>query len=84
MGILQNAVISVQVVVSNVKDSLKSHFLHFSEQYFTFSQSFAHFFRHSKGKPQVTQSFGSKPFLRLAIRGITKDYLTALEEPQRL
>jgi hypothetical protein len=35
-------------------------------QYLTCSQFFAHFFRHSKGSPQVTQVFGSKPFLIFA------------------
>ena len=41
--------------------------LHFSEQYLTFSQSRAHFLRHSKGRPQVAQIFGGKPFLVFAI-----------------
>jgi hypothetical protein len=40
--------------------------LHFSEQYLTFSQSRAHFFRHSKGRLQRWQIFGGKPFLVLA------------------
>jgi hypothetical protein len=37
--------------------------LHFSEQYLTFSQSLAHFLRHSNPLPQRKQTFGSKPFL---------------------
>ena len=41
--------------------------LHFSEQYLTFSQSRAHFLRHSKGRPHRAQIFGGKPFLVFAI-----------------
>ena len=41
--------------------------LHLSEQYFTFSQSRAHFLRHSNGRLQRWQIFGSKPFLVLAL-----------------
>ena len=37
-----------------------------SEQYLTFSQSRAHFLRHSKSNPQRTHVFGAKPFLVLA------------------
>ena len=40
--------------------------LHLSEQYFTFSQSRAHFFRHSNSLLQRTQTFGAKPFFILA------------------
>lgn len=40
-----------------------SYPLHFSEQYFTFSQSLAHFLRHSNPRPQRKQILGSKPFL---------------------
>ena len=43
--------------------------LHFSEQYFTFSQSRAHFLRHSKGRLQRWQILGGKPFLVLACIG---------------
>jgi hypothetical protein len=39
---------------------------HFLEQYLTFSQFFAHFFRHSNSNLQVTQTFGLKPFFILA------------------
>lgn len=35
-----------------------------SEQYFTFSQSFAHFFRQANGRPQVMQSFWGRSDLR--------------------
>jgi hypothetical protein len=41
-----------------------------SEQYFTSSQFFAHFLRHSKGSSQRAQIFGAKPFLVRAIIGI--------------
>jgi hypothetical protein len=41
--------------------------LHFSEQYFTFSQSRAHFLRHSKARLQRWQILGAKPFFVLAI-----------------
>ena len=40
--------------------------LHFSEQYFTFSQSLAHFLRHSNGRPQRSQTLGGNPFFVLA------------------
>ena len=40
--------------------------LHFSEQYFTFSQSRAHFLRHSKGRSHRWHILGSKPFFVLA------------------
>ena len=37
-----------------------------SEQYFTSSQTLAHFFRHAKGRPQLAQVFsGSSAFLRI-------------------
>jgi hypothetical protein len=45
--------------------------LHFSEQYFTFSQSRAHFLRHSKGLAQASQIFGAKPFFVRGMRGIS-------------
>jgi hypothetical protein len=39
---------------------------HRSEQYFTFSQSRAHFLRQVKGKPQAAQVFvGRSDFLRI-------------------
>lgn len=41
--------------------------LHLFEQYFTVSQSRAHFFRHSNGRLHRWQIFGSKPFLVLAL-----------------
>ena len=44
--------------------------LHFSEQYFTFSQSLAHFLRHSNGRPQRSQTLGGNPFFVLA-SGVT-------------
>jgi hypothetical protein len=48
--------------------------LHFCEQYLTWSQSRAHFLRHSKGKPHVTQIFGGNPFFVRAVRVIEKRY----------
>ena len=37
-----------------------------SEQYFTSSQTFSHFFRHAKGRPQLAQVFsGSSAFFRI-------------------
>jgi hypothetical protein len=41
--------------------------LHFSEQYLTFSQSRAHFLRHSKGRLHVAQILGGKPFFVFAV-----------------
>lgn len=41
------------------------------EQYFTSSQFFAHFLRHSKGRAQRTQIFGAKPFFTRAPCAIT-------------
>ena len=41
--------------------------LHFSEQYLTFSQSRAHFLRHSNGRWQRAQTLGANPFLILAL-----------------
>jgi hypothetical protein len=41
---------------------------HFLLQYLTLSQFFAHFLRHSKGRLQVVQIFGAKPFFTLATR----------------
>jgi hypothetical protein len=43
--------------------------LHFSEQYFTFSQSLAHFLRHSNSLSQRWQIFGANPFLTFAFIG---------------
>ena len=40
--------------------------LHFCEQYFTLSQSLAHFLRHSNGRPHRSQVRGGKPFLTRA------------------
>jgi hypothetical protein len=40
--------------------------LHFSEQYFTFTQSRAHFLRHSKARLQRWQILGAKPFFVFA------------------
>jgi hypothetical protein len=40
--------------------------LHFSEQYFTFSQSLAHFLRHSNSRSQRWQTLGAKPFFTFA------------------
>ncbi len=40
---------------------LASRFLrHRSLQYFTWSQTFSHFFRHWNGRPQATQTFSGK------------------------
>jgi hypothetical protein len=43
---------------------------HLFEQYLTFSQFLAHFFRHSNSNLQVTQTFGLKPFLIFARMGL--------------
>jgi hypothetical protein len=40
-----------------------------SEQYLTFSQSLAHFLRHSNSNPQRTHTFGGKPFFIFARMG---------------
>jgi hypothetical protein len=55
--------------------------LHFSEQYLTFSQSRAHFLRHSKGRLQRWQILGGKPFLVLAFIPLLLGFLRAVTTP---
>lgn len=62
----KNSKVSMKVIEGDIECALHLPDLHASEQYFTDSQSRAHFLRHSKGRPQVSQSFGGCPFL---IRG---------------
>jgi hypothetical protein len=50
--------VSIQVVERDVEDALDHPRRHFSEQYFTFSQSRSHFLRHSNGNPQRSHTFG--------------------------
>ena len=44
----------------NHNSKLQPDFRHRSLQYFTDSQSRAHFFRHTNGRPQVTQTLLGK------------------------
>ena len=55
--------------VSNSRHYLSSR--HRVLQYFTSSQFLSHFFRHSNGKPQRTQTFGAKPFFVFACLAIS-------------
>ena len=71
----QNPKFGVQVVMGNIENPLEAHRLHFSEQYLTFSQSLAHFLRHSKARPHRSQILGSKPFLRLGVPDIVQLYI---------
>jgi len=59
------------VIKRNVENALGHFDLHFSEQNLTFSQSRCHFLRHSNSSPQDAQIFGAKPFLVLAMRGMS-------------
>ena len=68
VGGFEGAVVAVQVIKGDVEDALHLFSLHLSLQYFTSSQFLAHFLRHSKGRWQRRQVFGSKPFLTLAAR----------------
>jgi len=53
-----------------------------SEQYFTCAQSFAHFLRQTKGRPQTTQVFaGRSDFLRILGMGVRRDVETRSLEP---
>jgi hypothetical protein len=62
------------VVERDVQDAFDHPRRHFSEQYFTFAQSRAHFLRHSNGNPHASQTLGGCPFLSLAMRGMPPDY----------
>ena len=62
----KNTVARVEVIERYVEGALHLPDLQASEQYFTDSQSRAHFFRHSKGRWQWAQSFGAKPFFVFA------------------
>ena len=68
VGIFECAVVAVQVIKGDIDDALHLLFLQRSLQYLTSSQFLAHFLRHSKGRWQRRQVFGSKPFLTLAAR----------------
>ena len=65
-----NPMIKTEVIVRHVKNALEHQPLHFCEQYFTFSQSRAHFLRHSNGRPQRSHVLGANPFLVWAVRGM--------------
>jgi len=56
---------------------------HLSEQYFTWSQSRAHFLRHSKSSPQVTHILGENPFFTCAFRTTRKEYPSQCDCRQR-
>jgi hypothetical protein len=60
------------MIKGDIDDALHLFSRQRSEQYFTSDQFLAHFLRHSKGSPQRTQIFGSKPFLTFAVRDITQ------------
>jgi hypothetical protein len=63
--------LSMQLIEGDIYGALHLPALQASEQYFTFSQSRAHFLRHSKGRWQRMQSFGAKPFFTRAPCAIT-------------
>ena len=71
VGGRQCAAGSVQVIERHIDNALTPPRRHFSEQYFTFAQSRAHFLRHSNGRPHRSQFLGGCPFLSLATRGIS-------------
>ena len=52
--------------------------LHFSEQYLTFSQSLAHFLRHSNCRPHLWQILGGKPFFVFALMESVSVYLKSI------
>jgi hypothetical protein len=62
----------MQVVERDIDDAFHLFSRHRSLQYFTSVQFLAHFLRHSKGKLQRTQIFGSKPFLTFAVRDMAQ------------
>jgi hypothetical protein len=78
VGGRQRPAIAVQVIERDIDDSASHARRHFSEQNFTFSQSRAHFLRHSNGRPHRSQFLGGCPFLSLATRGMTPDYAQKL------
>jgi hypothetical protein len=72
IGIFQCAEFTVQVIKGDIDNPFHLFSRQRSEQYFTSVQFLAHFLRHSKGKPQRMQIFGSKPFLTFAVRDISQ------------
>jgi hypothetical protein len=62
----EGTLITVQVIKGNVNDPLHLFLRHLSLQYLTLFQFFAHFLRHSKGRPHRTHTLGLKPFLLFA------------------
>jgi hypothetical protein len=60
----------MQVIKGQKDNALHLFSRHRSLQYLTSDQFFAHFLRHSKSRPQRTQTLGAKPFFALATRDI--------------
>jgi hypothetical protein len=62
----------MQMIKGDIDNPLHLFSRQRSEQYLTSLQFFAHFLRHSKGRLQRTQIFGSKPFLTFVMRDMAQ------------
>jgi hypothetical protein len=63
----------MQMIKGDIDNPFHLFSRHRSLQYFTSVQFLAHFLRHSKGRLQRTQIFGSKPFLTFAVRDMAQE-----------